>query len=140
MSSPTAAEGNKWGLDIIRRDVMSSQPGEGDKLSALHAPDTDDDDGCEEQGKGVGAACPKIDQDGMRKKKLRRDGEALNLSQQQREERQSFILLAAGCKTGCIISKLQCNESVLSVCNRHCEKACKKACNTACNTCNTACV
>jgi hypothetical protein len=72
---------------------MSSQPGEGDKLSALHAPDTDDDDGCEEQGKGVGAACPKIDQDGMRKKKLRRDGEALNLSQQQREERQTVIAI-----------------------------------------------
>jgi hypothetical protein len=43
MSSLTTAEGDKRGLDVISRDVMSSEPAAGDKRSALDAPDTDDD-------------------------------------------------------------------------------------------------
>ncbi len=92
MSSPTAAEGDKRGLDVIRRDVMSSEPAAGDKRSALDAPDTDDD-GCAEQGEGAGAAGPKREQAGTSNKKLRRDGEARNLSQQQREERQTVMAI-----------------------------------------------
>ena len=65
----------------------------GDKRSALDAPDTDDDDGCAEQGEGAGAAGPKPEQAGMRNKKVRRDGDARNLSQQQREERQAVMAI-----------------------------------------------
>jgi hypothetical protein len=93
MSSLTTAEGDKRGLDVIRRDVMSSEPAAGDKRSALDAPDTDDDDGCAKQGKGAGTAGPKPEQAGTRNKKLRRDGEARNLSQQQREERQAVMTI-----------------------------------------------
>ena len=75
MSSLTAAEGDKRGLDVISRDVMRSEPAAGDKRSALDAPNTDDD-GCAEQGEGAGAAGPKPEQAGTRNKKLRRDGEA----------------------------------------------------------------
>ena len=60
---------------------MSSQPAAGDKRSALNAPDTDDDDGCAEQGGGAEAAGPNPEQAGTRNKKLRRNGEARNLSQ-----------------------------------------------------------
>ena len=60
---------------------MSSEPAAGDKRSTLDAPDTDDDDGCAEQGEGAGAAGPKAEQARTRNKKLRRDGEARNLSQ-----------------------------------------------------------
>jgi hypothetical protein len=88
MSSPATAEGDTRGLDVIRRDVMSSEPAAGDKRSALDAPDTD---GCAEQGEGAAAAGPKPEQAGTRNKKLRRDGEARNLSQQQREERQTVM-------------------------------------------------
>jgi hypothetical protein len=35
MSSPTAAKGDKRGLDVISRYVMSSEPAAGDKRSAL---------------------------------------------------------------------------------------------------------
>jgi hypothetical protein len=59
---------------------MSSQPAAGDKRSALNAPDTDDDDGCAEQGEGAEAAGPNPEQAGTRNKKLRRNGEARNLS------------------------------------------------------------
>ena len=61
--------------------------------SALHAPDTDDDDACAEQGEGAGAVGPKPEQAGTSNKKLRRDGEARNLSQQQREERQTVMTI-----------------------------------------------
>ena len=61
---------------------MSSQPAAGDKRRTLNAPDTDDDDdGCAEQGEGAEAAGPNPEQAGTRNKKLRRDGEARNLSQ-----------------------------------------------------------
>ncbi|MEI7747333.1 MAG: hypothetical protein WCJ28_07320, partial [Actinomycetota bacterium] len=93
MSSLTTAEGDKRGLDVISRDVMRSEPAAGDKRSALDAPDTDDDDGCAEQGEGAGAAGPKPEQAGTRNKKVRRDGEARNLSQQQREERQTVMAI-----------------------------------------------
>jgi hypothetical protein len=93
MNTPTAAEGDKRGLDVISRDVMRSEPAAGDKRSALDAPDTDDDDGCAEQGEGAGAAGPKPEQAGRRNKKVRRDGEACNLSQQQREERQAVMAI-----------------------------------------------
>ena len=49
-----------------------------DKRSALDAPDTDDDDGCTEQGEGAGVEGPKPEQAGTRSKKLRWDGEARN--------------------------------------------------------------
>jgi hypothetical protein len=94
MSSLTTAEGDNRGLDVISRDVMRSEPAAGDNRSALDAPDTDEDDGCAEQGKGAGAAGPKPEQAGTRNKKLRRDGEARNLSQQQREECQTVIVSA----------------------------------------------
>jgi hypothetical protein len=93
MSSLTTAEGDKRGLDVISRDVMRSEPAAGDKRSALDAPDTDDDDGCAEQGEGAGAAGPKPEQAGTRNKKVRRDGDARNLSQQQREERQTVMAI-----------------------------------------------
>jgi hypothetical protein len=89
MSWPTEVEGDKWGLDVISRDGMSSEPAAGDKCSALDAPDTDND----EQGEGPGAAGPNPEQDGKRKKKLRRDGEARNLSRQQREERKTVMAI-----------------------------------------------
>ena len=44
-----------------------------------------------EQGEGAGAAGPKPEQAGTRNKKLRRDGEVRNLSQQQPEERKSVM-------------------------------------------------
>jgi hypothetical protein len=90
LSSP-AAEGDKRGLDVTSRNIMSSEPAVGDKRRALDAPDTDHDDGCAEQGEGAGAAGLKPEQGDMRNKKLRRDGEARNLSQQQREERKAVI-------------------------------------------------
>jgi hypothetical protein len=93
MSSPTTAEGDTRGLDVISRDVMSSEPAAGDKRSALDAPDTDDDDGCAGQGEGAGAAGPKPEQAGSRNKKLSRDDKARNLSQQQREERQAVMAI-----------------------------------------------
>jgi hypothetical protein len=48
MSSLATVEGDKRGLGVISRDVMSSEPAAGDKRSALDASDTDDDDGCAE--------------------------------------------------------------------------------------------
>jgi hypothetical protein len=81
-------------LDVISRDVMSSETAAGDKRSALDAPDTDDDDGCAEQCEGAVAAGPKPEQAGTRNKKLRRDGEALNLSQQQREALEHQTVMA----------------------------------------------
>jgi hypothetical protein len=59
ISSPTAADGDKRGLDDNSRDALRSEPAAGDKRSALDAPDTDNDDGCAEQGEGAGAAGPK---------------------------------------------------------------------------------
>jgi hypothetical protein len=91
ISSPTTAEGEKRGLDADSRDVMSSEPAAGDKRSALDAPDTDDDDGCAEQGEGPGAAGPKAEQAGTRTKKVRWDGEACNLS--RREERKAVMAI-----------------------------------------------
>jgi hypothetical protein len=93
MSSLRTAEGDKRGLYVISRDVMSSEPAAGDKRSALDAPDTDDDDGCAEQGEGAGAAGHKPEQAGTRNKKVRRNGDARNLSQQQREERQAVMAI-----------------------------------------------
>ncbi len=72
---------------------MSSEPAAGDKRSALDAPDTDDDDGCAEQGEEAGTAGPKPEQAGTRNKKRRRAGEARNLSQQQREEREAVMVI-----------------------------------------------
>jgi hypothetical protein len=65
VSSLTTAEGDKRGLDVISRDVMSSESAVGDKRSALDAPDTDDDDGCAERGEEAGAAGPKPEQAGL---------------------------------------------------------------------------
>ena len=42
--------------------MSSRTAAQGDKRSALDAPDTDDDDGCAEQGEGAGAAGPKPEQ------------------------------------------------------------------------------
>ena len=63
------AEGDERGLKVISRDVMRSDPAAGDKRSALDASDTKDDDGCAEQGKGVGAVGPNPEQAGTRNKK-----------------------------------------------------------------------
>ena len=64
---------------------MNSEPG--DKRSAPDAPDTSDDDGSQqERGKKAEAAGPKLDQaERQRNKKLRRDGEARNLSREERK-------------------------------------------------------
>jgi hypothetical protein len=51
------------------------------------APDTDDDDGCAEQDEGAGAAGSKPEQAATRSEKLRRHGEARNLS--RRDERKT---------------------------------------------------
>ncbi len=60
----------------------------GYKRSAPDAPDTSDDDGSQpERGKEAEAAGPKLDEDQaerQRNKKLRRDGEARNLSREER--------------------------------------------------------
>ncbi len=48
------------------------------------------DEGCQERGKGAGAADPKHEQTEMRNKELRRDCEARNLS---REERKMMIIM-----------------------------------------------
>ena len=60
MSSPTTVEGDKRGLYSISRDVMSSEPAAGDKRSELDASDTDDDDGCGEQGEELGQRVPNL--------------------------------------------------------------------------------
>ena len=59
----------------------------GYKRSAPDAPDTSDDDGSQpERGKEAEAAGPKLDQaERQRNKKLRRDGEARNLSREERK-------------------------------------------------------
>jgi hypothetical protein len=69
------------------RDMMSSEPIVGDKRSAPDAPDTSDDDGSQpERGKEAEAAGPKLDQaERQRTKKLRRDGEARNVSREERK-------------------------------------------------------
>jgi hypothetical protein len=59
MSSPTTVEDDKRRLDVISRYVMRSKLAADDKRSALDASDTDDDDGCAEQGEGTRAAGPK---------------------------------------------------------------------------------
>jgi len=74
-------------LDLMTRDTMSSWPAAGDKRSALDAPDTSDDDGCQRRGKEAGAAGPQLEEAEMRNKKLRRDGEARNVSQEERKMR-----------------------------------------------------
>ena len=58
--SPTTVEGDKRGLYSISRDVMSSEPAAGDKRSELDASDTDDDDGCGEQGEELGQRVPNL--------------------------------------------------------------------------------
>jgi hypothetical protein len=67
--------------------MMSSGPIVGDKRSAPDAPDTSDDQGSQpERGKEVEEAGPKLDQaERQRSKKLRRDGEARNLSREERK-------------------------------------------------------
>ena len=59
MSSPTTVEGDKRRLDVISRYVMRSKLAADDKRSALDASDTDDDDGCAEEGEGARTAGPK---------------------------------------------------------------------------------
>ena len=67
-------------LDLVTRDIMRSGPTVGNKRSAPNAPDTSDDDGCQGRAKEARAAGPQLEQAEMRNKKLRRDGEARNLS------------------------------------------------------------
>ncbi len=63
---------------------MSSDPIVGDKRSAPDAHDTTDDDGPQpDRGKEAKKAGPKLDQR-QRNKKLKRDGEARNLSREER--------------------------------------------------------
>jgi hypothetical protein len=66
---------------------MSSEPIVGCKCSAPDAPDTSDDDGSQpERSKEAEAAGPKLDQaERQRNQKLRRDGEARNLSHAERK-------------------------------------------------------
>ena len=66
---------------------MNSKPILGYKRSAPDAPDTSDDDGSQpERGKEAEAAGPKLDQaERQRMEKLRRNGEARNLSRKQRK-------------------------------------------------------
>ena len=57
-------------------------------------PDTDDDDGCAEQGEGAGGVPNhKPEQAGTRNKELRRHSEARNLSQQRREEHKTGMTI-----------------------------------------------
>jgi hypothetical protein len=67
--------------------MMSSEPIVGYKHSAPDGPDTSSDDGSHpERGKEAEAAGPKLDRAAMqRNKKLRRDGEARNLSREERK-------------------------------------------------------
>ena len=64
---------------------MSSEPIVGNKCRASDAPDTSEDDGSQpERGKEAEAAGPKLDQaERQRNEKLRRDGEARNLSREE---------------------------------------------------------
>ena len=61
MLAGVLSQGDKRGLDVISRDVMGSEAAADDKRSALDASDTDDDDGCAEQGEGVGALLPELE-------------------------------------------------------------------------------
>ena len=74
-------------LDLVTRGIMSSWPAAGDKRSAPVTPDGSDDDGCQGCGKEAGAAGAQLGRAEMRNKKLRRDGEARNLSQEERKMR-----------------------------------------------------
>ncbi len=74
-------------LDLVTRYIMSSGPAVGNKRSAPNAPDTSDGDGCQGRGKEAGTAGPQLEQAEMRNKKLRRDGEARNLSQEDHKLR-----------------------------------------------------
>ncbi len=67
--------------------MMSSKPIVGYKRSAPDAPDTSDNDGSQpEGGKEAEAGGQKLDQaERQRNKKLRRDGEARNLSREERK-------------------------------------------------------
>ena len=56
-----------------------------DNSSACDAPDTDDDDSCQGRGKGAGAEGQKVEEAEMRSKELMRDGEARNLSREERK-------------------------------------------------------
>jgi hypothetical protein len=48
--SLTTAEGDKWGLDVISRDVMRSEPEVGERRrNTLDATDIDEDDDWAEQ-------------------------------------------------------------------------------------------
>ncbi len=83
-----AAEGDKRGLDVTSRTIMSSQPAVGDKRSALDAPDTDDD-GCASHWFGTGVEVPAPCSAQPLLKKLRQDGGAHNLSRP--EERKTAM-------------------------------------------------
>ena len=90
------------------RDMISSEPIAGYKRSAPDAPDTSDDGGSqEERGKEAEAAGPKLDQaERQRNKKLRRNGEARNLSREEHKmtqiearEQKEKAVMAGPCST-----------------------------------------
>ena len=77
-------------IHLHSRDMMSSEPIVVNKRSAPDAPDTSDDDGSQpERGKEAEAAGPTLDPswqtERQRNKKLRWDGEARNLSREERK-------------------------------------------------------
>ena len=80
-------DGTNSPVHLFTRNMMSSEPIVGNKRSAPDAPVTSDDDGSQsERGKEAEASGPKLDQaERQRNKKLKPDGEARNLSREERE-------------------------------------------------------
>jgi hypothetical protein len=60
MSSLTTAEGDKRGLVVISRDMMSWEPVAGDKRSALDAPDTDTTTAVQSKARELGHRVPNV--------------------------------------------------------------------------------
>jgi hypothetical protein len=89
------------------RDIISLEPIAGYKRSAPDAPDTSDDGSQKERGKEAEAAGPKLDQaERQRNKKLRRNGEARNLSREEHKmtqieamEQKEKAVMAGPCST-----------------------------------------
>ena len=82
------AVGDEWGPQAVHDAIVSLEPAVGDKRSARDAPDTSSDDGCrgrtEYRGISKSEDRDEREQAEMGSKELRRDGEAHNLSREER--------------------------------------------------------
>jgi hypothetical protein len=82
------AVGDEWGPQAVHDAIVSLEPAVGDKRSARDARDTSSDDGCrgrtEYRGISKSEDRDEREQTEMGSKELRRDGEARNLSREER--------------------------------------------------------